>query len=151
MARSSWSWILYHVSTEIIFWEKKAIECHWPIVDLEKFGSSGVIWQKECWSEWFEVIWLKIPPMAYSETSVSIRIWHSGSKFQGIGALVKPFRRCIKTFLASGVRKSVSEELTFAKLTSGKSDFLDLVNSAIVDRFSIFLLPLALPEALGVS
>ncbi len=49
----------------------------------------------------------------------------------------------MKAFLALGVRKPVLEELTFAKLTFSKSDFLDLVNFAMVDRFSILLLPSA--------
>ncbi len=57
----------------------------------------------------------------------------------------------MKVFLALGIRKSVPEELTFAKLAFGKSDFLDLVNFITVDRFSILLLPLALPAAVGVS
>ncbi len=54
----------------------------------------------------------------------------------------------MKVFLASGVRKSVLEELTFA---FGESDFLDLVNFAMVDRFSILLLPSAPPAAPGAS
>ncbi len=53
----------------------------------------------------------------------------------------------MKAFLALGVRKSVSEELTFIKLAFSKSDFLDLVDFgfldlakfAIVDRFLILL------------
>ncbi len=40
----------------------------------------------------------------------------------------------MKAFLASEVRKSVLEELTFA---FDKFEFLDLVNFATIDRFSI--------------
>ncbi len=58
----------------------------------------------------------------------------------------------MKAFLASRVRKTVLEELTFAKLALDKSDFLylvdfsflDLVEFAIVDRFLIFLATLLL-------
>ncbi len=53
--------------------------------------------------------------------------------------------------MALEVRKSVLEELTFAKLAFSKSDFLDLVNFAMVDRFSIFLSPSTPPEVPGAS
>ena len=57
----------------------------------------------------------------------------------------------MKVFLASGIRKSVPEELVFVKLAFGKSDFLDLVDFdflyltefATVDKFLI--LPPILP------
>ncbi len=65
--------------------------------------------------------------------------------------MVKAFHMCMKAFLALGVRKSVPEELTFAKLTFGKSDLLNLVNFAVVDRFSILLPPSAPLAAPGAS
>lgn len=82
-------------------------------------------------------------------------------------SLGKSFCRWVKSFFALGVRKSVLEELSFAKydflvksnfldlikfdlLDFTKLDFLDLVKFAVVDRFSIFqpkhLLPLTTPE-----
>ncbi len=85
--------------------------------------------------------------MAYPKVSVSILIWYSGSKYLRIGVSVKAFRRCMKAFLVSRVRNSIPEELTFAKLAFGKSDFLDLVNFATVNRFSILLPPSAPPAA----
>ena len=68
----------------------------------------------------------------------------------------------MKTFLALGVRKSILEELTFAKLAFSKFDFLDLVNFdfldlakfVTVDKFLILLLILsllALSTVLGAS
>lgn len=68
----------------------------------------------------------------------------------------------IKTLLASGVRKSVSEESTFIKFNllafslSGfldltKFDFFDLVNFIIVDRFLISVSPLTSPYPLDAS
>ncbi len=110
---------------------------------LEEFGSSWVTWSEEYWSE---VIWLRTPPIAYPKASVSIRIWHFGSKCLRIGALVKAFRRYIKAFLASRVRKSVPEELTFTK-----SDFLGLVNFVAVDRFLILPSPPAPPAPAATS
>ncbi len=89
--------------------------------------------------------------MAYPEALVLILIWHFRTKCLRIGALVKAFHRCIKAFLASGIRKSVLEELTFAKLAFGKSDFLNLVNFAMVDGFSILLPPSAPPATTSTS
>ncbi len=71
---------------------------------------------------------------------------------------MKAFCRCIKVFLALGVRKSVLE-LILAKLAFGKSDFLnlvdfyflDLADFAIVDRFSKFLPTLPPPVPAGAS
>ncbi len=124
----------------IIFWKEKAIGCHWPISDLEEFGSLWVMWLKECWSE---VIWLKTPPITYPKASVSIQIWHSGSKCLRIKASVKAFYRCMKASLALGVRKSVPE-LAFTKF-----GFLDLANFTTDNRFLISLLTPTLPPALA--
>ncbi len=103
--------------------------CHWPISDLEEFDSKflWITWSEEGWSE---VIWLGTPPMTYFKALVSISIWHSGLKCLKIGASVKAFCRCIKAFLAPGVRKSVLEKLAFA------NSFLDLADFVMVDRFS---------------
>ncbi len=65
----------------------------------------------------------------------------------------------MKAFLASKIRKSVSEELTFAKLAFGKSDFLnlvdfdflDLADFIAVDRFSKFPPIPPLPALAGAS
>ncbi len=141
MAKNCWFCVLYHVSTGIIFRDKKTIWYYWLILDLEEFESLWVTWLEECWSK---VIWFKTLSIVYPDLLVSIRIWHSKSKCLRIEVSVKAFRRSMKAFLALVVRKSVPE-LTFTKLTFGKSDFLDLVNFdflnlakfIIVDRFLI--------------
>ncbi len=153
IARSSWLWVSYWVSARINFWEKKATGYHWTISDWGEFGFLWVIWPEKCW---FEVIWLRTPLIAYPKVSVSIWIWHSRLKYLRIEALVKTFRRCMKAFLALGVRKSV------LKLAFAKSDFLDLVSFGFldlagfitVDRFLRLLLTpplLAPPAASGAS
>lgn len=90
--------------------------------------------------------------MAYPKTSISIQIWCFGSKCQRISALIKTFYRWIKIFLVLGIKKSVSNKLTFAKLDFSKlnlldlaeNDFLDLTRFAMVDKFWI-LLPISPP------
>ena len=86
--------------------------------------------------------------MAYPKALVSIWIWYFESKYLRIEALIKAFYRCMKAFLALKVRKFVLE-LTFANLAFNKSDFLDLVDFAMVDKFLIFLLT-SLLSALAV-
>ncbi len=54
----------------------------------------------------------------------------------------------MKVFLTLRVRKSVLEELTFAKLAFNKSDILNLVNFIMVNRFLI--LPPILPPLILV-
>ena len=53
----------------------------------------------------------------------------------------------MKAVLALEVKQFVSKELTFAKLTFGKFDFLDLAKFVMINRFSI-LLPILLLLAL---
>ena len=106
----------------------------------------------------FEVIWLRTLLMAYPKTSISIQIWSFESKYLRIGTLIKTFCRCIKIFLALGIKKSVSKKLTFAKLVFGKFDFLDLVNFdfldlvkfVMVDKFLILLPTLLLLALLTI-
>ncbi len=156
MAKSSWLWFSYGVLVGIIFLEKKAIGCHWPISDLEKIGSRfwWIMWSEESWSKSSKVIWLRTPLMAYLKALVSIWIWRSGSKYQRIKISIKAFRKCIKAFLTSKVRKSVPEELALAKsdfLVLIKFGFLDLANFAAFDRFLILLPPSAPPRTSVVS
>ncbi len=129
MVESFWLCVLYHISMGIIFWEKKAIRYHWSISDLEEYGSLWVTWLEKYWSK---VIWHRTPPIAYPKVSVSIQIYYSGSKCLRIEVSVKAFRRCMKAFLASRIRKSVLK-LTFIKLAFDKSDILDLVNFNFLD------------------
>lgn len=59
----------------------------------------------------------------------------------------------MKVFLALGMRESILG-LTFANLAYDKSDFLDLVDFAIVDRFLILSPTLSSPTPaipLGIS
>ena len=78
--------------------------------------------------------------MAYSKALVLICIWNLGSKCLRIGASIKVFRKCIKAFLALEGRKSILEELIFAKsdfLGLVNFGFLDFANFVAVDRFLI--------------
>ena len=52
-----------------------------------------------------EASWLSTPLIAKLDALVSIRMWHSGSKCQKIGALVKASRKRLNVSLAPGVRK----------------------------------------------
>lgn len=89
-----------------------------------------------------KVIWLRTPSITYSNTSILLQIWHFRWKYWSINILVKTFCRCIKISLAPRVKKSVLKELAFAKFNNFlnliKFDFLNLVNFATNDRFSIF-------------
>ena len=92
--------------------------------------------------------------MKYSKVSVSIWIWYSRSKCLRIRALVKTFHRYKKTFLASEVRKSVLEELVFAKsdsLSLVNFGFLDFADFVVVDRFLILSPILSLAASLAPS
>ncbi len=110
MADSSLLWVLYLVLAGIIFLEKKTIGCYQP-------KSS-------------KISWLKIPPIAYSETSVSIRIWRSESKWFSIGVSIIACLNLVKAFLALGVKNNTDWLLTFLALEvsdfSARIYFLDL-------------------------
>ena len=142
MARSFELWVLYRVLARIICQEKKATRCHWPILD------STIGWSFGSWFTWptrlvLEVNWLSTLPMVYAKVSVLIWIWYFGSKCLKSKASVKLFSRCMKTFLAPEVRKSVSRKLTFDFF----STFWNLTDFHYFYQHHLHLIALVYPDS----
>ena len=105
-------WVLYCVSARIFFLEKNTTRYH-RLKSILVTSPSSLVPKASQHS---------ILPMAQPNTSVSIRVWHSGSKYRRIRALVKISYKQLKVVLASGVRKL---GLAFIALKLGEFSIFD--------------------------
>ena len=81
--------------------------------------------------------------MILSNKSVSIQIWHFGSKYQRIGASVKASHKQLKVVLVSGVRNFGPGFITlkFVEFPLFDAFFLDLAKFWDLDIFPLFNFP----------